>query len=164
MKTLQKVFIVLSLALMAVVGASAQDRDRNDRRDNRDDRYNNNRQQQNDRWRVRRSGRYYTVNQNQAEILRQAVNAGYQQGYQAGRDQRQNRRRANYRSMSIYRSGDYGYQSGVDRNLYQYYFQQGFQKGYDDGVNSRFRYGRNEGGSVNILGNILTSLLGLQRY
>jgi hypothetical protein len=162
MKTLQKAFIVLSLALVTVVGASAQNRDRNDRRDNRD--RDNNRQEQNDRWRVRRSGRYYNVNQNQAEILRQAVNAGYQQGYQAGRDQRQSRRRSSYNSLSVYRQGTYGYQNGVDRSLYQYYFQQGFQKGYDDGVNSRFRYGRNEGGSVNILGNILTSLLGLQRY
>lgn len=159
MKTLQKALIVMSLALVTVVGASAQNRDRNDRRDR-----DNDRQEQNDRWRVRRSGRYYNVNQNQAEMLRQAINAGYQQGYQAGRDARSSRRRSSYNSLPMYRQGTYGYSSGVDRNLYSYYFQQGFQKGYDDGYNSRFRYGRNDGGSVNILGNILTSLLGLQRY
>ena len=157
----QKLFIVLTLALIGVTGASAQNRDRDRDRNDRD-RYNNT--QQEARWRVRRSGRYYTLNQSQADILRQAVNAGYQQGYQAGRENRQNRRRGSYRTMSVYREGSYGYQSSVDRNLYSYYFQQGFQKGYQDGYSSRFRYGRDEGGTVNILGNIVNSLLNLQRY
>ena len=151
----------MSLALIAVTGASAQNRDRDRDRNDRD-RYNNT--QTEARWRVRRSGRYYNVNQSQADILRQAVNAGYQQGYQAGRENRQNRRRSNYRTMSVYREGSYGYRSSVDRNLYSYYFQQGFQRGYQDGYSSRFRYGREENGSVNILGNIVNSLLNLQKY
>ena len=160
MKGLQKAFIVLSLAFVTVVGASAQDRDRDRDRNDRD----RNQQQQAERWRVRRSGRYYDVDRNQADMLRQAVRAGYEQGYQAGRDARTSRRRGNYRSMSVYREGTYGYNSGVDRNLYQYYFQQGLQRGWDDGYRSRFRYGSNVNGAAAITDAILNSLLNLQRY
>jgi flagellar biosynthesis/type III secretory pathway protein FliH len=156
MRSFQKILILLSLTLIAVTAASAQDRnDRNDRDRN---------QQQGERWRVRHSGRTYDVDQNQAELLRQAVRQGYQQGYQAGRDSRTNRRHTSYRTMTTYREGTYGYSSGVDRSQYQYYFQQGFQKGYDDGYNSRYRYGRDEGGTVNIVSNFVDSILGLHRY
>jgi hypothetical protein len=66
--------------------------------------------------------------------------------------------------MAAYREGTYGYSAGVDRSLYSYYFQQGFQKGYDDGYNSRFRYGHDQGGTVNALSNIVEGILGLRRY
>src|SRR3982751_4716688 len=66
--------------------------------------------------------------------------------------------------MAVYREGTYGYTSGVDRNLYQYYFQQGFQRGFQDGTSSRLRYGRDNGGTVGILDNILNSILNLERY
>src|SRR5947209_8106194 len=158
--SINKLVVIFALALVAVAGANGQDNDRNRRDRDRD----NNRQQQNDRWRVRRNGRYYELQQQQADMLRQAVNAGYQQGYQEGRQARSSRRRGNYRTMSVYREGTYGYSSGVDRNLYQYYFQQGFQRGYDDGYSSRFRYGRDNGGTVGILDNIVNSILNLQRY
>jgi len=157
MKGIQKLFIVLSLVLIATGGVVAQnrDRDRNDRN-----------QQQAERWRVRHSGRNYDIDRSQADMLRQAVNAGYQQGYQAGREGRTNRRRGNssYRTNTSYREATHGYNSGVDHGLYQYYFQQGFQRGWQDGYNSRFQYGRNQGGTVNILGNIVESILGLRRY
>ena len=153
MRSFSKLFLVLSLALIAVTGASAQNRDRD-----------NNRQEQGDRWRVRRSGRWYNVDNSQADLLRQAIRQGYQQGYEQGRDARTSRRRGNYRGLSIYREGTYGYSSGVDRNLYSYHFQQGFQRGWQDGYNSRFRYGRNENGAVAITDAILNSLLNLTRY
>jgi flagellar biosynthesis/type III secretory pathway protein FliH len=160
MKDLQKLFIVLTLALIAVGGAAAQNRDRDRDRNDRD-----RNEQRAERWRVRHSGRNYDLDRSQADMLRQAVNAGYQQGYQAGREGRTARRRGvSYRTNTAYREGTYGYNSGVDRNLYQYYFQQGFQRGWQDGYNSRFHYGRNENGSVNILGNIVESILGLRRY
>ena len=53
-----------------------------------------------------------------------------------------------------------GYESYVDRNQYQYYFQQGFQRGYDDGYNSRARYGSNN----TILGTFLNQILRVQPY
>ena len=161
MKGIQKLFIAISLALIVAGGAAAQDRDR-DRHDR--DRDRNNNQTQAERWRIRHSGRNYDLDRSQAAMLGQAFNAGYQQGYQAGREGRTNQRNRNYRSLSAYREGTYGYNSGVDRNLYHYYFQQGFQRGWQDGYSSRFRYGREENGTVNVLGNIVESILGLRRY
>jgi flagellar biosynthesis/type III secretory pathway protein FliH len=114
--------------------------------------------------RVYRNGRYYNTDQRGADLLRQAVNAGYQQGFDAGRNDRSSRRRSSWTTSNVYRQGSYGYQSYVDRSQYQYYFQQGFQRGYQDGYNSRYQYGSNNGGSVNILGSILSSILNIQTY
>ena len=130
------------------------------RRNNRqyNDRWNNN---NGNRYRVNRNGRYYNTDQRGANLLRQAVNAGYQQGYRAGQVDRSNRRRSSWTSNNIYRSGSYGYQSYVDRSQYQYYFQQGFQRGYQDGYNSRNQFGSN---GTNILGAILGQILNIQTY
>jgi len=116
------------------------------------------------RYRVMRNGQYYTTDSRGAEVLRQAVNQGYQQGFQAGQNDRNGRRSGGYYSSNIYRSGTYGYSNGVDRSQYQYYFQQGFQKGYDDGYNSRNRYGTYNNGGASILGSILGTILNLQSY
>ena len=75
------------------------------------------------RYRVYRNGSYYQTDNRGAELLRQAVNQGYQQGYRAGQSDRGYRRGANYGASSIYRSGNYGYQSYVDSSQYGYYFQ-----------------------------------------
>ena len=48
----------------------------------------------------------------------------------------------------------------------------GFQRGYQDGSNSmyqngytgNYQYGYNEGGSMNVLGTILNSILNIQTY
>jgi hypothetical protein len=125
-----------------------------------------------DRYRVYRNGSYYNTDRNGAELLRQAVNTGYQQGFQAGVQDSRNRRRSSWSNSNMYRSGTYGYQSYVDRSQYQYYFQQGFQRGYQDGLNSGRRNGYNNGysngysngGSVNILGTILNQLLNIRQY
>jgi flagellar biosynthesis/type III secretory pathway protein FliH len=116
------------------------------------------------RYRLNRGGSWYNVDQRQASLLREAVNEGYRQGFNAGRSDRSRRVGSRWQNSSMYRSGTYGYQSYVDRSLYQHYFQQGFQKGYEDGYNSRYRYGVNNGGSVNILGTILNQILNLQSY
>ena len=115
---------------------------------------------QNDRYRVYRNGSYYNTDNRGADMLRQAANSGYQQGYQAGQYDRNNSRRSTWMSNDVYRTGTYGYQSGVDRSQYQYYFQQGFQRGYQDGYNSRNQYGN--GGSL--LGAILGSILDIRTY
>ncbi len=97
-------------------------------------------------------------------MLRQAVNAGYQQGFRAGQTDRNSCRANNYNNNSVYRNGNYGYQSYVDSRQYHYYFQQGFQKGYQDGFNSRNQYGTNNNGSLNILGTILQGILNIQQF
>jgi hypothetical protein len=122
------------------------------------------RQNQHNRYRVYRNGSYYDTDSRGAELLRQAVNRGYQEGFRAGQADRNSRRAGNYRNSSVYNSGNYGYQSYVDLNQYRYYFQQGFERGYQDGYNSRFQYGSNSNGGLNILGTILQSILNIQAY
>lgn len=126
--------------------------------------YYNNGYGNNRRYRVYRNGSYYNTDQRGAELLRQAVNRGYQQGVRAGQADRSNRRSGNYRNYSIYRDGNFGYQSYVDSQQYQYYFQQGFERGYQDGYYSRYQYGTNNNGTFNILGAILSGILNLQSY
>jgi hypothetical protein len=124
------------------------------------------------RYRVYRNGSFYNTDYRGAELLRQAVNEGYRQGFQAGRNDRSSNRRFSWTNSNVYRSGTIGYQSHVTRSQYQYYFQQGFQRGYQDGSNSRYandyngqyEYGNYENGSVNILGNILNTILNIRSY
>lgn len=112
-------------------------------------------------YRIYRNGSYYSTDNRGVELLRHAVNSGYQQGYRQAQSDRQYRRGGNYYGSNVYRSGTYGYQSYVDRNQYQYYFQQGFQRGYEDGYNNQMRYGYRSGNSYNILGSILSTILNL---
>lgn len=118
----------------------------------------------NNRFRVYRNGSYYQTDNRGADLLRHAVNAGYQEGYRAGRDDRYRRRSSNYNGSSVYQRGNFGYQNYVDFGQYQYYFQQGFQRGYEDGYNSRYQYGSNNNGSLNILGAILQGILNISSY
>ncbi len=128
--------------------------------------------QNSNRYRVYRNGSYYNTDQRGAELLQQAVNAGYQQGFQAARNDRSNRRRVSYSNSNIYQSGSFGYQSYVNRSQYQYYFRQGFQRGYQDGSNTRYQnnydgqyeYGYNNNGSMSILGTLLSQILNIQTY
>lgn len=115
-------------------------------------------------YRVYRNGSWYHTDQRGADLLRQAVQEGYRQGFRAGRSDRNRRVGLNWGGSSIYRSGNYGWQSYVERSQYQYYFRQGFERGYQDGYNSRYQYGTNNNGVANILGSILGSILNVQRY
>jgi flagellar biosynthesis/type III secretory pathway protein FliH len=170
---LNKAVLAVAVGLIALVGTSqvAQAQSSRDwrkaqkRADKIEKRYEK-AQRRADRqyYRVYRNGSYYRTDNRGAELLRQAVNQGYQQGYQAGQSDRYNRRNRGYNGSGIYRSGIYGYQSYVDRNQYQYYFREGFQRGYQDGYNSQSRYGYNSGGTLNILGSILSSILNIQPY
>ena len=116
------------------------------------------------RYRVNRNGSWYNTDRRGVDLLRQAVNEGYRQGFAAGRSDRNRRVGLNWGGSTTYRSGTYGWQSHVDRNIYQHYFRQGFERGYQDGYNSRYQYGSNNGGTLNILGSILGSILNIQQY
>jgi hypothetical protein len=132
----------------------------------RSSRYNNrytNREGGSRYYRIYRNGSYYQTDYRGAELLRQAVNRGYQQGFQQGQTDARYGRRGSYYGNNVYRSGVYGYQSYVDRSQYQYYFQQGFQRGYEDGFNNQYRYGYRSNNGLNILGNILNGILNLSQ-
>lgn len=124
------------------------------------------------RYRVNRNGQWYNTDNRGADLLRQAVNQGYSQGFNAGRSDYQRNRRGSWSNSNVYRVGTYGYQQGVDRGQYQYYFRQGFQRGYQDGSNSQYQngyngnyqYGTYNNGTPSILGTILNQLLNIQSY
>ena len=102
--------------------------------------------------------RRYRTNERGANLLREAVRRGYTEGYQAGRDDRNGRRRMDYRRNRVYRSANSGWESYVDRRQYQYYYQQGFQRGYQDGFYSRNRYGNGSEILANVLGGIFRAI------
>lgn len=108
------------------------------------------------------SGTPRTTNQYGADVLRQAVNYGYQQGYQSGQADRQDRWAANYRNSLAYQDANYGYTGQyVNQSDYNYYFRQGFRRGYDDGYYNRSQYGSFTNGTPSILGSLLSTILGL---
>ncbi len=114
-------------------------------------------------YRYHRGGSYYEINQYGADLLRQAVNNGYQEGFRAGEADRQDRWHSDYRDSYAYRDANYGY-SGyyIAQDDYNYYFRQGFQRGYEDGFDSRYQYGQYSEGRYSILGTILSQILGFQ--
>ena len=113
-------------------------------------------------FRIYSNGQYSNVDNRGYNLLRQAVNSGYQQGFRAGvRDRRFGR--YNYQNDSMYRSGTFGYNTYVARNQYQHYFQQGFQRGYEDGFYGRTQYGYRTGSTQNILGSVLNTIFNIAR-
>ncbi len=114
-------------------------------------------------YRYNRGGRYYETNQYGADLLRQAVNYGYQEGFRAGDADRQDHWRSSYQDSFAYQDANYGYTGYyVDRDDYNYYFREGFRRGYEDGYSSQYRYGRYVNGSYSLLGAILSQILGFQ--
>jgi hypothetical protein len=116
-------------------------------------------------YRYYRSGRSYYANQYGADLLRRAVNLGYQEGVYAGQADREDGWRFNYRDSYAYQDATYGYDGYyVDLAEYRYYFREGFRRGYEDGFYSRTRYGTYSNGVFNLIGGVLQAILNLQRY
>jgi hypothetical protein len=114
-------------------------------------------------YRYNRGGRYYEINEYGAKTLREAVNYGYEEGFRAGKADRDDRWSFNYEDSYAYRDANYGYGGYyVSRDDYNYYFRQGFRRGYEDGYNSRHRYGRLADGTPSILETILSQILNFQ--
>jgi hypothetical protein len=117
-------------------------------------------------YRYSRAGRNYQTNQYGANLLRQAVNYGYEEGLQAGQADREDRYSAGgYQNSYAYQDANYGYNGYyVAPTEYSYYFRQGFQRGYDDGYNSRTQYGNSSNGGYSILSAILSQILNLSSF
>jgi hypothetical protein len=113
-------------------------------------------------YRYWRSGNYHEVNNYAADLLRQAVQMGYDQGYQAGHADRMDGWRPDYRNSFAYQDGNYGYRGYyVDRQEYNYYFREGFRRGYEDGYYRQSRYGRYDQGNYSMFGTVLSMILNL---
>jgi hypothetical protein len=111
-------------------------------------------------YRYNRGGSYYYANRYQADLMRQAINYGYEEGFYAGRADRADRWGYNYREAYAYQDANYGYYGYyVDRRTYNYYFREGFRRGYDDGYYSRYRYGRSYNNSYSLNDSVLRLIL-----
>jgi len=114
-------------------------------------------------FRYQRGGSYFETNQYGADVLRQAVNYGYSEGFRAGQADREDHWRPSYQDSYAYQDANYGYNGYyVTQDDYNYYFREGFRRGYEDGYNTRYQYGRYSNGSYSVLGDILSQILGLQ--
>jgi len=113
--------------------------------------------------RYNRAGTYYQTNQYGADLLRHAVNNGYQEGFRSGQADREDGWRSNYQGSYAYQDANYGYGGRyVQQDEYNYYFREGFRRGYDDGFNTRNQYGTSTNGNYGILGTVLSQILNLQ--
>lgn len=107
-------------------------------------------------------GVYRETSQYGADLFRQAVDQGYDEGYRAGLNDRRDGAPADVRRALDFESGSFGYSGGyVPADDYSYYFGQGFQRGYDDGYWSRSTYGTFLNGKAAILGAVALGILGL---
>ena len=117
-------------------------------------------------YRYQRDGRYHSVNRYAADLLQQAVDLGYREGRRAGRADREDGWRPDYRDSYAWQHASYGYNGWyVDRDEYAYYFREGFRRGYDDGYYGRNRHGRRgDDGDYLILAAVLAAILGFQQF
>ena len=100
-----------------------------------------------------------------ADLLRRAVNQGYEEGFRAGQADRDDNWRFDPENCDAFSDATYGYDGYyVDVSEYQYYFREGFRRGYDDGYNDRSQYGLYSNGSHSILADVLSLILDLRRY
>jgi hypothetical protein len=114
-------------------------------------------------YRYTRGGRDYMTSQPGVDLLREAIDSGYGEGWRAGAADRQDRWAFDYETSYVYRDADYGYYGFyVDRDDYNAYFREGFRRGYEDGYYSRRRYGRFSNGRATILANVLGTILHIE--
>jgi hypothetical protein len=111
-------------------------------------------------YRYNRGGTYYQTNQYGVNLLRQAVNYGYSEGFRAGQADRLDHWNFGYEDSYAFQDANYGY-SGyyVERDDYNYYFREGFRRGYEDGYYGRYHNGRLSNGKYVILGAVLGAIL-----
>ena len=110
-----------------------------DRDQRRDDRREQRREERREQRREERRGRDwgdYNGWGGSAELRQTALNAGYNEGIKAGRNDRNRGGYRNVNDYSAYRNADKDFNSRYgDRYEYQMYFRRGFENGYNDGLN-----------------------------
>jgi hypothetical protein len=130
--------LTLAPAANAQTWRDRQREQRQERREDRRERREERREERQERREARRGWSYGNYNGwGGSQQLRQtALNAGYNNGIEEGRRDRQRGERFNYADESDYRKADEDYSSRLgSKSLYQRFFRQGFENGYRDGWN-----------------------------
>ena len=141
--------LLLAIGVMSSTTAQAQypypnqdqyrrDRERDYDRNRDNDRYRNrDYDRDQDRYGQRSRGRNWDGYRNYGgsyELRQTALNAGYNEGVRAGRDDRRHGRRYDFRDDGTYQRATKDYNSRMgDRWNYQRYFRDAFENGYADG-------------------------------
>ena len=130
--------LFLLLPSVAFAGQRGGYYQRRDRRDDRRERREERREDRQERREARR-GRDWSRNGQYggtSQLRQTALNAGYNEGIKVGRNDRNRRRRSDYRNNSAYRNADRDYSSRLgDKELYRRYYREGYENGYYDGLN-----------------------------
>jgi hypothetical protein len=110
------------------------------------------------------AGSWHQTNRYGAQLLERAVSIGYEEGLYAGRADREDGWRYDYRGSEAYQDALYGYDGYyVAAGQYRHYFREGFQRGYEDGYYGRYRHGRrDDDGHYRVLATVLGVILGIQ--
>ncbi|HZB44078.1 MAG TPA: hypothetical protein VE360_02485 [Pyrinomonadaceae bacterium] len=135
--------LALGLAMLVpTVSVSAQDWRTQQRRENRRERREERREERQERREERREARRgrdwdgYGNYGGTSQLRQTALNAGYNEGIEEGRNDRRRGDRFNFADESDYRNASKDYNSRFgNRSLYQRYFRAGFENGYRDGWN-----------------------------
>lgn len=108
-------------------------------------------------------GRWYQTNYYGAELLQQAVDYGYREGWRAGQADLQDGWADDYQNSWAWQDASYGYHGYyVDADTYRYYFREGFRRGYQDAYYRQQNYGsRDSSGNAVIAAAIVGTILGL---
>jgi hypothetical protein len=135
--------LALGLAMLVpMASVSAQDWRTQQRRENRRERREDRREDRQERREERREARRgrdwdgYGNYGGTSQLRQTALNAGYNEGIEEGRNDRRRNERFNFADESDYRNASKDYNSRFgNRALYQRYFRAGFENGYRDGWN-----------------------------
>ena len=157
-------FALLVFMALPTVALGQQRRDRDgdgiddrwERRERRRERREERRERRQDRRQDRRNDGYYGNNGyggynndnygnygGSYQLRQTALNAGYNNGMEEGRRDRDRNESFNYTDESEYRNANKDYSSRLgDRGAYQRYFREAFARGYRDGYQGGY-YGNN---------------------
>jgi hypothetical protein len=98
-------------------------------------------------------------------MLRQALNNGYEAGFQAGTADRQDGWGYDYQNSYGYQDASYGYDNYyVELDEYNHYFREGFRRGYEDGYYGRYQYGQYNNGRYGLIEAIVGSILAIVNF
>lgn len=116
-------------------------------------------------YRYYRGGTWYYTNQYGAQMLQDAINYGYEEGFRAGQADRYDGWGFNPMVSYAYQDASFGYDRYyVELEEYNYYFREGFRRGYEDGYYGRYQYGSYSNGKFQVIGSILGAILDLVRF